>query len=280
MASPEKPSKRERQKQRREVKLAQQRAEEAKARRNRLLVFAALGVIFVGLVGLAVWRQQQQKAAEQRDLAAAEEIREELGCTPDEVQEDLGGGHLDGSTLAEQPPDALYPDRPASSGQHIGNWVKTGVYDVQLDERLLVHNLEHGYVVAHYGENAPDDQVAALKEHAQAQIDGKYKKLIVAPWEGELPDGKNFAYTGWTQRQACEEFDDVILDAFLVNHHSGEGVAPEKGLSPHLEAGQGTIDPEGEPVLLPPLGEQAVPDEGTSEGGADPASEEPAEDSS
>lgn len=280
MSSPENLSKRERQKQRRGAKLEQQRVEEAKGRRNRIIVFAVLGLIFLGLIGASLANKRAQDAREQDRLNQAEEARAELGCTTAEVQDDLGGGHLDGSTLAEQDPDALYPERPATSGQHIGNWLKTGVYDVALDERLLVHNLEHGYVVAYYAEGAPEEEVDELKEHAQEQIDGKFKKIIVAPWDGELPEGKNFAFTGWTVRQTCDDYDDVTLDAFLADHHSGEGVATEKGLAPHLEEGNGTIDPAGKPVLLPPLGDDEQPAEDMSEPGADSGSEAPAEDAS
>ncbi len=280
MSSSDSPSKRERQKQRRDAKLQQQRAEEAKSRRNRILVFALLGVIFAGLIGAAVAQNAaNRREVEQARLAAAEK-REELGCTPDEQQEDLGQGHLDGSTLSEQPPDALYPDRPGTSGQHIGNWLKTGVYDVQLDERLLVHNLEHGYVVAFYGEDAPDDQVAALKAKAQEHIDGKFKKIIVAPFQGELSGGANFSYTAWTFRQSCDTYDDTTFDVFVRAHHSGAGVAPEKGITPHLEEGNGTIDPEGKPVLLPPLSDAEAPSEAVDDGESGDATEVPAEESS
>ena len=288
MSSSDSPSKRERQKQRRNAKLEQQRIDDAKARRNRLIVFGVLGLIFVGLIGVAVAQQRAQRAALLAQEEEAQAQYDEFGCTDVETMESLGGGHLDGSSLAQQPPEALYPDQPGTSGQHIGNWLKTGVYDVALDERLLVHNLEHGYIVAYYGEDAPEEQVTELKAHAQEQIDGKFKKIIVAPWQGELPEGANFSYTAWTVRQSCEDFDAAIFDVFVRNNHSGEGVAPEKGLTPHLEAGNGTIDPKGEAVLLPPLGEDAAPSESVSdpaEADADAdadggASEEPAEDSS
>lgn len=279
MASPDRPSKRERQKQRRGAKLEQQRREEARARRNRLLVLALLALLFVGLVGAAFARQRAENQRKQEEIAEAEAKRDELGCTPIQQPEDQGEGHLDAATLAQQPPDVLYPDRPATSGQHFGSWLKTGVYDVDLDERVLVHNLEHGYVVAYYSEDAPTEQVTALKEHAQEQIDGRYKKLIVAPWDGALPGEANFAYVAWAARQMCAEYDRQTFQVFLEDHHSGEGVAPEKGLTPHLEEGNGTIDPKGEPYLLPPLDGQTAPTDTPSEAVPDPATE-PAEGSS
>jgi hypothetical protein len=280
VASPENPSKRERQKQRREAKLAQQRVVAAKERRNRLIVFALLGVIFAGLVGAAIARNRADVARKNEEVAAAEANREELGCTPVEEPDDLGQGHLDASSLSEEPPDALYPDRPATSGRHFGSWLKTGVYDVDVDERALVHNLEHGYVLAYYNPDAPEEQVTALKEQAQEQIDGDFAKLIVAPWEGQLPGEKNFAYTAWNARQSCTEYDEQTFQVFLEAKHSARGVAPEKGLPPHLEEGGGTIDPKGEPFLLPPLGTTAAPSEGTDDGASDPPSEPAADEES
>lgn len=267
-------SKRERQKQRREAKLAQQREQEQRSRRTRLLIFALLGVIFAGLIGAAVANQRAQSAR----LAAQEEAAVarlgELGCTPDEEQDDRGAGHLDGSTLAQRPPDALYPDRPATSGEHYQSWLITGVYDELMDERALIHNMEHGYVVGYYSDSAPEDQVEAFKTAAQEHIDGDYPKVIVAPWDGDLPDGANFAYTAWNFRQLCEEYDDDVFDVFIRKHHSSAGIAPEKTLPPHLSADSG-IDPEGEPFLLPPLGEAGSAEDGNvgdpSEDATDPA---------
>ena len=271
MSSSDSPSKRERQKQRRGAKLEQQRAAELRSRRNRIIAFAVLGAIFVGLIAVSLVQRAEDQRKKEALLAEVQENLSELGCTPADELEDAGQGHLDGSTLAEQGPDVLYPDRPAASGQHYGNWLMTGVYDQLIDERVLVHNLEHGYVIAYYDEGAEDSDVAALKEYAQAQIDGKFKKLIVAPWDGDLSGEANFAYVAWNQRQLCAEYDTDTFQVFLEENHSGEGDAPEKTLSPHLAEGNGTIDPGDEPFLLPPLGQDEPTSEGMSEGGTVPS---------
>lgn len=252
-------SKRERQKQRREAKLAQQRAQEAKSRRLRIAVFAAIGVVFAGLIGLAIQRQAAERARLAEQEAAVQARLDDLGCTPDESMEDRGQGHLEAAALASSPPDTLYPDRPATSGTHYSNWLITGVYDELIDERALIHNLEHGYVVSYYSQDAPADQIDEYKQAAQEHIDGNYPKLIVAPWDGALPEGANFAYVAWGQRQLCQQFDADVFELFVRSHHSSAGDAPERTLPPHLTADQG-IDPEGEPFLLPPLGEDTAPE--------------------
>lgn len=267
MGSPENLSKRERQKARRSAKLQQQAVADKKARRNRLLTFALLGVILAGLVGTAVYRNRQAAAeAEARREAAAAKL-EELGCTPNETLEDAGGTHFNNAELAASPPETVYTDRPASSGKHYGNWLKTGVYDQQLDERALVHNLEHGYILGYYDEGADETQVTEFKAEAQKHIDDKFPKIIVSPWDGELPEDANFAYVAWTHRQMCAEFDADVFFSFIDDHHSSNGDAPdaEKSIPAHLEEGGGTIDPGDEPFLLPPLGTAATPTEGMTD---------------
>ena len=265
MSSPESQSKRERQKARRQEKLAQQAVISQRERRNRMLAFLAIGLVLLGLIGYSVLnRINANKAADEKRRESLAQL-DELGCTPDEIQEDAGQGHLDGSSLGDQPPDTLYPERPAASGQHFGNWIKTGVYDQLIDERALVHNLEHGYVVGYYDEGADEDAVTDFKDYVESQIEGTFKKLIVAPWDGELPGTANFAYVAWNQRQMCEEFDKNTFEVFMTAHHSSAGEAPERTLSAHLEEGNGTIDPGDEPFLLPPLGQGDAPVEGMSE---------------
>jgi hypothetical protein len=250
-------TKRDRQKQRREAKLAAERAAAARARRNRLFVFAFLGAVVLAGIGVVVQRQLSARAAQQAQVQAVADNLEALGCTPDEQQPDLGGGHLSGTPeeLVAEPPAALYPDRPASSGRHLGQVAKTGVYDTLVDERLLVHNLEHGYINVYYGEGAAPEQISELKTWAQEQIDGDFDHMIVTPWTGDaLPDEANFAYTAWGFRQLCREFDPEVAEVFTRAHHGSAGIAPEKTIPAHTGTDQqGVLDPTEENILFPPL---------------------------
>ena len=274
-------SKRERQKQRRGVKLEEQRKQEAAARRRRLALTGLVALIVLGLVGLGVANFIADKKKLAADRAEAQEQQEAMGCTPDEEQPSAGAGHFENDAeLRSSPPETIYTDRPASSGKHHGAVVKSGFYDVKVDERLLVHDLEHGYIVVHYDEGATDEEVAAIEEEVTKHIDGDFPKMIAAPFDGELPEDKNIAFTAWTFRQTCEKFSPAILSAFAQAHHSGRGVAPEKTVTAHLAEGNGVLDPKGEDLLLPPLGNAASEENmtegasegaGTSEGAAEPS---------
>lgn len=256
-ANDENLSKRERQKARRERRL-QQEAELAKtARRRRMATLAVIAVIALGVVGFFIQRQVAERtaAAQRREDVVAR--LDELGCTPIEEVADAGAGHITATQLAANPPDVLYDDRPATSGQHLGSVVRSGVFDEALDERVTTHNLEHGYVVFWHAPDADPAEVSELKEFAQAQIDDGQEKIVVAeyPTPDVLGDDTNFSTVAWNFRQNCAEFDPDVALTFMEEHYGLAGRAPEKTIAPHTGDGQGVIDPTAEegPLLFPPL---------------------------
>ncbi|HWH33124.1 MAG TPA: DUF3105 domain-containing protein [Egibacteraceae bacterium] len=245
-------SKRERQKargqQRRQQEMAKARREETTSRLLRLIGL----LVVLGLLGWFVgnwvvdWRRERQL------ISQAEERLEELGCDNGGIQPDQGAGHIEDPAAVV--PKAIYPDRPASSGPHFGSVVRSGVFDELVDERVLVHNLEHGYVNVYYAEDAPEEQVAELKRIVGDKIGGSNPKMIVAPKIGEWSSDANFAFVAWRYRQMCEEFDEGVLLKFVSEHYGLQGIAPEKTVPAHM-GGQGVLDPDEDegPLLLPPL---------------------------
>lgn len=260
-------SKRERQKQRRDAKLAEQQRQLGKARRNRLIALGVLAVLALAAIGLVVQNRVAARQEQQAVLAAAQEQQAALGCTDIVQMENLGGGHLtDGVQIEQSPPDAIYPDRPASSGQHLPAVAATGVYDEQIDERLLLHNLEHGYVNVVYGPDADPEQVERARTFVQSEIDGDRPEIVFSPFGEGLADGANFAFTSWGFRQMCGEFDENVLGAFLQQHYNTSD-APEQFAGPHRVDQQGVIDPAAEdgPLLFPPLAAAADAGENATE---------------
>jgi hypothetical protein len=253
-------SKRERQKVRREARLAVERAAQARARRNRAIAFAVVGFLVLAGAGLAVQQQRRTTAADRAARAAVATKLEELGCTQDTAMPNLGGGHLNTpDAMAANPPDKLYSNRPASSGMHTPFWVVSGVYGTFIDERALVHSLEHGWINVYYLKTAPADQVTKLKDWARGQIGSAYPKMIVAPWNGEaLPQGANFAYVAWNFRQLCRQFDPQVAGLFAKAHSGSNSKAPEEALiSADVKADNRlTFDPSNANLLFPPLDQQ------------------------
>ena len=266
-------SKRERQKQRRQSKLEAERASKRKERMRQIAVLALVVAVVLAGIGVVVANQiSQRREAEARadDVAAR---LDELGCTPVQTEEDFGGGqHISGQALAANAPDDIYTNRPASAGPHLGSVAASGVYDETVDERLVVHNLEHGYVGFWWDPDAEQATIDDVKAFVNDNLD-EYPKLIAAPYNTDLPDDQAVTMVAWTQRQACTEFDPDVALAFFDDHYGLAGVAPEKNLEPHTAGGQGVVDPaeaDG-PVLFPPLdaGTQALPSESAPAGSSD-----------
>ena len=264
-------SKRERQKARRAARLEREAAAARAARRNRAVAMVAMVAVVLAGIGALVYRQIERRNA--RNALAVELVStlEERGCTADdpagEEMADLGGGHIASSpeALVAEPPATLYPDRPTSSGRHVGQVTATGVYDAPIDERITMHNLEHGYVVVWYAEDAPEDQVEAMKAWAQRQIDGDFPKMIVAPYAEDLSGETNFAAVGWLRRMACRDFDEDVFGFFTAEQYGTNGVAPEGSAGVTRAGQQGVLDPQGEPLLLPPLDAQLGTDSALDE---------------
>lgn len=63
---------------------------------------------------------------------------------PGELIADLGRGHVPIGT------EVKYNSNPPTSGPHYEEWTKPAVYDKPLDDRNLLHSLEHGYVIISY----------------------------------------------------------------------------------------------------------------------------------
>lgn len=272
-------SKRERQKARREVKVAREQQAAAKSRRTRFVALGVVALLVVGAVGALVYQRVQRGAEEDLVAAQATERAAEVGCTDVEELPDLGGGHLAGdpAALAANDPATLYPDRPTTSGRHLPSVALSGVYDERIDERLLLHNLEHGYVNVYYSPDAPQETIDAVKAYGQEQLDAGVGKVIVAPYDEPLPDEAAFSMVAWDFRQSCQEFDETVVQAFMNEYISGEA-APERFIDGHVRAEPGVLDPNAEegPLLFPPLsdaGEAPGPDEQPSASSEDPAAE-------
>lgn len=252
-------SKRERQKARRAQRLEAERAAAARAQRRRLGGFVLVGVLIAGTVGYFVQQNLAERAEEREQIAAALDSLDELGCSTDEEMPPLGAGHFEQTELAANPPDVVYDHVPTTSGRHIGSVVGTGVYDDYVDERVTTHNLEHGYVVMWYAEDADTAQVDALKAFARERIADGDREIVVSPYNGAMDDDANFGFVGWERRQLCEQFDEGVALNF-INEHMNNPRAPEAFAGPHAAGEQGVLDPaEGDgPLVFPPLGQETV----------------------
>ena len=114
-------------------------------------------------------------------------------------------------------PNPTYAINPPAGGDHLGSAARAGVYDGTAvpAEGLLVHSLEHGYVIAWHTPDLPEEQKKQLEEFQREHEDD----VIVAERSGmEVP----VAATAWGQRLLCQEVEPETLETFF-DEHVGDG---------------------------------------------------------
>ena len=152
-----------------------------------------------------------------------------LGCSAVQTYPSEGLSHV------AEPPPGGWGTTPATSGVHSdaaygADPVITTPVDPAL-ELVLVHNLEHAYVIAYYQPEGP----AALPEEVLnrlAAIATAEEKVLVAPYP-DLPAGTSLALVAWTKMQTCpaisaREADAVVsMTVEFVERFRGAASAPE-----------------------------------------------------
>ncbi len=96
-----------------------------------------------------------------------------------------------------------YNSYPPSSGPHFQTPAPWGIYEEPINQKILVHNLEHGGIIIQYGD-VGSDAVGKLRSFYQDDPNG----LVVAP---NAKVGKNFVLTAWNEPryEQAGEFEDV-----------------------------------------------------------------------
>ena len=79
--------------------------------------------------------------------------------------------------LKDTPPKP-YNSNPPSSGAHFGQPANWGVYEYEVDDKIFIHNLEHGGVWIAYGPTVPPKAIEDLKEVVN-EFGGS--KIVMAP---------------------------------------------------------------------------------------------------
>ena len=171
---------------------------------------------------------------------------DEAGCTTvvdgDPLEDRT---HLDPAEAP--PPAALYPDRPPHSGRHYGQLLRLPEGTEPVDERAVLHNMEHGSVVVWFDPDAEQvaREVAAWRDQSAelgfTSPDGG--AVFASPMPEGLDDPPTVALRAWGVAVDCERFDPVVADAFLAEHWGSHGDAPEAGLSPYPDDSLRLADP-------------------------------------
>ena len=133
--------------------------------------------------------------------------------------------HLE--SLAEQV-RTPYNSNPPTSGWHVGSMIAPwGISAEPIDDRISVHNIEHGGIIIHYKQSLEANTVTELKALA-TEFQRQNSCIVMVP----RPDDQMSApiiMTAWNYLLPLQSFDKVSMTQFFADR---VGNGPEKNCSP------------------------------------------------
>ena len=126
-----------------------------------------------------------------------------------------------------------YRNVPATSGNHwnLGDGVAPlfwRVYTSPVPEAAAVHKLEHGGIVIWYQSTTTEQDVAALTQFVQQQLQTTNFKIILSPWAGADFDHP-IAVTAWDWVLFLDTADIDQIRAFIDDHPTSDAPEPNGG---------------------------------------------------
>ena len=127
------------------------------------------------------------------------------------------------STSAEHIPvgsrGSGYASDPPTSGQHWSEQglapISWGLYSDIVPDEVLIHNMEHGGIIAYYRPSAPPAEVEQLRQFMMAQP-GYPKGYIVAP-RATLP--ADITLAAWEYYLPLFQYNEATITSFINAHY-------------------------------------------------------------
>ncbi len=161
-------------------------------------------------------------------IVKAPEIPKERVQGPGEVIPSLGNSHIQSLETPHRP----YNSKPPTSGPHLPQVARWGIYGQPIPNELQVHNLEDGGVLIQYDCKNCEVLIQKLEALAKAYYKkaeeekkkggfSRYQHIVVAPYPGI---GAPIALTAWTRIDKMSDFDEARIRRFVeayvgVDHH-------------------------------------------------------------
>lgn len=101
-----------------------------------------------------------------------------------------------------------YNSNPPTSGPHLENPAKWGIYDEPLPDEQLIHNLEHGGIWISYRDANDTELIGKLKDLA----DDYTLKVILTP---RSQNDSAIAVAAWGRFLKLETFDRKQIESFI-----------------------------------------------------------------
>ena len=129
---------------------------------------------------------------------------------------------LEGSSHRELCSDLDYGTSPPSSGDHWPVWARLGEHPARVRHELLVHNLEHGFVLALYRDASIEAAVDALRSvrvgfGPDPLCENDENRVLLAPDPSlKTPIG----LAAWRATYTATCIDPPSLEAFVRDHYA------------------------------------------------------------
>lgn len=111
-----------------------------------------------------------------------------------------------------------YNSDPPTGGWHYGTPAQAGIYDKELADEQLIHNLEHGHIWLSY---RPDLDPAVVDKLAEI-VKSHGSKIIMTP---RAKNTSPIVLVSWEYLLKLESFDEMQIEGFIKAHRDK---GPEK----------------------------------------------------
>lgn len=150
-----------------------QRVESAIREKRMMRIFWMLGtgLVIVLIIGGSIWYGKKRN----QNLPGASFL-------------EVGREHIDLNGVLPKP----YNSNPPSSGAHFSSPANWGIYDYEVNDKIFIHNLEHGGVWIAYRPTVSKEAVEQLKGIIK-EFSGS--KLVMAP---RAANDADIAVVAWT----------------------------------------------------------------------------------
>lgn len=186
-------------------KVAAFKAQQARAKRNRLIAIISsivVGVLVMGGIVTAVVLSSQPKPP----LSGVESF---AGLE--------GSGHVDPAPVDYE---ADYGMNPPAGGAHFATWLNCGVYSEPVPNENAVHDLEHGAIWITY-----DAAAITGGDLEKLQKAGPDTFMLISPYEG-LPSP--IVVSAWGFQLQADSVDDPRIEQFIKKYWQA-ATSPEPG---------------------------------------------------
>lgn len=181
------------------------------------LVFVVGGVLLVSKMGAGTQKE---------DATKPEKVSKEVAGT--EVFSIVSREHIESGT-----PGSNYNSDPPTSGPHWPNDANKGIYDKELPDKQLIHNLEHGFIWISYQPGNADLQSstssAGIKGATQEEVNQLKSIVEKDGWkivmEPRAKDQAKIVLAAWGRVLKLDGFDQKRVKDFISSYRNR---GPEK----------------------------------------------------